>query len=239
VIEEQHHVRDRCHESRRRWHERQAYTEMHSVKLGIESHGGPVIMIRVQGGERRIMGRKPLTMMRPQSFGRGQDADPAVLLRRLQLQEADRAQALDELIDVPVAGKPEQGNLLLQTLQGSPGLAAFWIVGGFEDTSEVKNQEPAGLDDQPDKKGISVINFEEMVEIDLPRLGQARMAGNVLKLQAQLASDEALQFVLLQAQTPLQMKVQRYRLGPIHAMLSECDAYLRGRRRYVKNKTAV
>jgi hypothetical protein len=109
--------------------------------------------------------------MCPEFFRRRQDADPAVLLCRLQLQETDRAQALDELIDVPVAAKPENGNLLLQTLESCPGLAAFWIMGGLEDADEVENQEPARLDDQPDQKGIAVIYFEEMVEIDFARLG--------------------------------------------------------------------
>jgi hypothetical protein len=41
-----------------------------------------------------------------------------------------------------------------------------------------------------------------MIEIDFPRLREPRMADNVLKLQAQRASNEALQFVLLQAQPP-------------------------------------
>jgi len=144
---------------------------MHSMKLGIAAHGGPVVVIRVEGGERGIMGRKPFAVVGSQFFGRRQDTNSAILLRRLQLQETDRAQALDEMVDVPVAGKPEKGNLLLQMLLGSPGLAAFRIVRGLEDAGEVKNQEPAGLDDQPDQKGISVIYLQEMVEIDFPRLG--------------------------------------------------------------------
>src|SRR6516165_6335393 len=130
---------------------------MHSVKLGIEAHGRPVVMIRVESGKRRIVGRKPFAVMRSQFFGRRQDADATVLFCRLQLQETDRAQALDELIDVPVAAKTEKRNLLLETLESCPGLAAFWIMGGLEDADEVENQEPARLDDQPDQKGISVI----------------------------------------------------------------------------------
>jgi hypothetical protein len=66
----------------------------------------------------------------------------------------------------------------------------------------VKKQEPAGLDDQPDQEGISVIHFEEVIEIDFARLREPRMAGNILKPQPQRRSNEALQFVLLQAQLP-------------------------------------
>ena len=116
-------------------------------------------------------GASQFAVMRSQFFGRRQDADATVLFCRLQLQETDRAQALDELIDVPVAAKTEKRNLLLETLESCPGLAAFWIMGGLEDADEVENQEPARLDDQPDQKGISVIYFEKMVEVDFARLG--------------------------------------------------------------------
>jgi hypothetical protein len=141
-------------------------------------------------------------VIRSQFFGRGQDTDSSILRRRLQLQEADRAQPFDQLVDVPITGKTEKRNLLLETLQGRPGLAALWIVCGFEDANEVENQEPAGLDDQSDQKGIAVIHLQEMIKIDFPRLREPRMAGNVLKLQAQRASNEALQFVFLQARPP-------------------------------------
>lgn len=168
------------------------------MKLRVPAYGRPVIMLRVENSEWRNIGGDPVAVMRPQLFSRLQDAHPSVLISLLKLHEADRTEPPDQKVDMAVAGQAEQFHFLLQAANSEPGFAPGRVNSGFEDCRDVIDEESSGLDEEPDGKRIAAIERKKMIEIDSPRLGQARMVGDVLVGEPRRPADQAFNLGLLQ-----------------------------------------
>jgi hypothetical protein len=96
-----------------------------------------------------------------------------------------------------VAGEAEQGHTLLEAADRQPGFAAGRIDSGFEDGGDVVDEEPARLDQQANGKRIAAIERKKTIEIDFPRLWQARMVDDVLVGEARRPADQAFDLSLL------------------------------------------
>jgi hypothetical protein len=84
-----------------------------SWKSGSRCIAKRIIMFRVENRQRRIMGRKPIAIVRSQPFGRLQYADLPIPIGRPQPHVLDRAEAGDQKVDMPAAGQTENNHLLL------------------------------------------------------------------------------------------------------------------------------
>jgi len=144
-------------------------------------HHEAVVIVRAEHGERRMVGGEPVTVMLQHSLGGPEDADAPILVRAQHLHEADGAQARDEVIDLALAcAQAERCQVLLQPPDREPGLALGGIVARLQDDGEMEDQEPPGLDQQPDQERIVAVHGEKAVEIELARLGEARMSQDLV-----------------------------------------------------------
>ena len=198
VIEEQHRVRERQQERSAERQKGNADPAIQGMKLRVVMHHGSIVVLGVEHGQRSDVGREPVAVVRPECFRGLQDAHAPVLIGRLELHEARRAQPCDQTVDVAVARQAEQAHLLLQAHDREPGFAPSRVDAGVEDARDVIDEEPSRLDQKPNGEGITSIDPEKSLEKGRPRVGQTRMADDGLVGDARRPADKALDLRLFQ-----------------------------------------